>query len=37
MRVAPYSYPLAAPVLVWSPVVLVGDQAIMPYGRVAPG
>ena len=37
MRVASYSYPLAAPVLVWSPVVLVGDQAIMPYGRVAPG
>ncbi|GIJ06019.1 hypothetical protein Sya03_53710 [Spirilliplanes yamanashiensis] len=36
-RDAPYSYPFDPGVLVWSPLVVVGLQAIIPNGRAAPG
>ena len=36
-RVTSYWYPFAAPVLVWSPRVLVGLHEIIPNGRTAPG
>ncbi|MEU4423571.1 hypothetical protein AB0F81_23325 [Actinoplanes sp. NPDC024001] len=36
-RVVLCSYPFAAGALVWSPLVPVGLQAIMPNGAVAPG